>query len=157
MRDLRPILNPHPQYFLNPQSLILNPQSSILILIIILNTSSILILNPQYSSSILNCLSSIPAPKSQQKCGILDPKCPQKCVILGKMSAHIACSFFQLCWRCDLNIQFQNDYIFKAWHYITTYIYLKIIINTVQQVNKLSQHLHWMFTIEEGQTRKFLT
>ena len=40
--------NPHPQYFLNP-----HPQSLILILILL-----------------LNCLSSIPAPKSRQKCGI---------------------------------------------------------------------------------------
>ena len=49
VRDLRPILNPHPQYFLNPSSSIFNPWSSITIFnpnpIIILNTSSILILN----------------------------------------------------------------------------------------------------------------
>ena len=76
VRDLRPILNPHAQYFLNPQSLIL-------ILIIILNTS--LILNPQCSSSssILNCLSSIPASKSRQKCGILGPssRLPQSFIL----------------------------------------------------------------------------
>ena len=41
--------NHHPQYFLNP--------------------------HPQSSPSILNCLSY---PKSQQNCGILGPKCPQK-------------------------------------------------------------------------------
>ena len=69
LNTLSSIFNPHPQYFLNPQS----------------------------SSSILNYLFSIPAPKSRQKCGILGPKCPQKCVILGKMSARIACSFFQFC------------------------------------------------------------
>ena len=77
----RPYPNPHPQYFLNP--------------------------HPHPESSILNCLSSIPAPKSRQKCVILSPKCPQKCVILCKMSARIACrvcSFFQLWWKWPFNL-----------------------------------------------------
>ena len=78
------------------QSLILNPQSSIF------NPNPDPIL-PKYSSSILNCLSSIPASKSRQKCGILGPKCPQKCEILVKMSTRIACSFFQLCCSGSVN------------------------------------------------------